>query len=131
MKTEIKIYEKIPGLNGSDGLIREHFHLAKKRKTRYAYTMISQTRNRHKGPVKITYTRYGIKLMDWDNMCASFKHLGDALVLSGIITDDNASLVKKFYPHQVKIRHRKDQKVVIEIEDLPMDQKIQQSKLEL
>jgi len=131
MKTEITIHEKVPGLNGSDGLIREHFHSARKRKQRYAFTMMSQTKNQHRGAVKINFTRYGTRLMDWDNVCASFKHLGDALVACGIIADDNARIVKKFYPHQVKIRSRIDQKSTIEIEDLPMEQKFQQSKLDL
>ena len=131
MKTVIVIREKVPGLNGSDGLIREHFHAAYKRKERYTLLIMSQTRNQHPGPVKISFTRYGQKLMDWDNMCASFKHLGDALVRAKVIRDDKPGIIKKFYPHQVHARHRVDQKSIIEIEDLEPEKIYQQSKLEL
>lgn len=118
MKTVIVLREIIPGLNGKDGLIREHFQNAKKRKTRYGILIRSQTRNRHPGPVRITFTRYTQTLMDWDNMCASFKHLGDALVNARVIQDDKPGIIKKFYPKQVRVAHRIDQKSIIEIEDL-------------
>jgi hypothetical protein len=118
MKTLVVIRENVPGLNGKDGLIREHFHAARERKVRYTMLIWSQTRNQHPGPVKITFTRYGLQYMDWDNMCASFKHIGDALVKAKVIQDDKPGIIHVFQPRQVKVKHRIDQKSTIEIEDL-------------
>jgi len=119
MKTVIEIKENIPGLNGNHGLIREHFRGAAKRKERYTLWIMSQPRNIHTGPVKITLIRHTLRFMDWDNMCASFKHLGDALVSAGVIRDDKPEIIKKFDPRQVKVNKQAAQKTVIEIEDLP------------
>lgn len=131
MITKIVFNEIIPGLNGSDGLIREHFHSAYKRKDHYALLIMSQTRHQHPGPVRIDYIRYTLVLMDWDNMCASFKHLGDGLKNTKVIKDDKPSIVKKFYPRQVKVKHRKNQKTVIIIEDLAPDADILNPQTEL
>ena len=80
MKTRIVISERVPGLNGDDGLIREHYRPAKIRKDRYHIMCLSQRNIRHKGRVTVHFIRHTIELMDWDNMCASFKHIGDSLV---------------------------------------------------
>ena len=71
MKTIIEIKEKVPGLNGNDGLIREHFRNAIKRKTHYNYLILNQKIHKYKKSVKIKYCRYTCRLMDWDNHCAS------------------------------------------------------------
>ena len=117
MKTIIVIPEIVPGLNGSDGLIREHYHAAKKRKARYSMLCISQKKGSHKGRVTIHFIRYTIKLMDWDNMAASFKHIGDSLVKANIIQDDKPSIIKPFIPDQIKVSKLADQKSVVIIED--------------
>ena len=117
MKTIIVIPERVPGLNGPDGLIREHFRNAKKRKTRYFITCLSQSKGSHKGRVTIHFIRYTIKLMDWDNMAASFKHIGDSLVKANIIQDDKPQIIITFLPAQVKVSKRVDQKSVVIIED--------------
>lgn len=70
------------------------------------------------GPVIITYTRCSSRLMDWDNMCASFKVIGDALVRAGVIPDDDPSIVQYFIPRQAKVK-REEQKVIIEIQEIP------------
>ena len=59
---------------------------------------------------------YKSRLMDWDNFAASFKHLGDALVSTGVILDDKPAIVVRFETVQIKVP-RKFQRVVIEITD--------------
>ena len=56
--------------------------------------------------------------MDWDNFCASFKHLGDALVKADVIKDDNPRIVTKFVCDQIKVSKRIEQKIIIKIKDL-------------
>lgn len=118
MKTVLKIDHLVPGLNGKGGLIREHFTTAKKKKEAYLWTFLSQTKNRHLGRVRITYNRYCVTPMDWDNACASFKHLGDALVRAKIIRDDNSRIVLEFIPKQIQIGSKRDQRCEIIIEDI-------------
>jgi len=119
MITEIVLNELVHGLNGNDGLMREHMRIAKvmAKKQRYQVLIMEQTRNRHKGKVEITYIRLTTRLMDWDNHCASFKHLGDALVKAGVITDDKPSVVISFIPVQRKVKTRKQHRTIIRIED--------------
>ena len=117
MNAIFKLYCKVPGLNGSEGLIREHFMNAKKRKDKYLILFLQQNQPKIKGKVKITYTRFTTRLMDWDNHCASFKHLGDALVKLGTIEDDNPKIVVIFDPKQVKVKTKKEEVIIIEITD--------------
>jgi hypothetical protein len=56
--------------------------------------------------------------MDWDNLCASFKVIGDALVANGIIEDDNPEIVVEFRPHWRKAKNNKDLITIIEITPL-------------
>jgi len=116
MITEIYLKGLIPGLNGTDGLIRENHWKAIKRRELYKVLIRSQTTNRHKGKVIIKYIGYKSILMDWDNFAASFKHIGDALVSNKIIKDDKPAVVVQFLPEQIKCK-RIEQKVVIIIED--------------
>ena len=117
MKTTIVIPERVPGLNNSDGLIRENHWDAKIRKDRYFILCLSQRKIRHKGRVTVQFIRYTIAEMDWDNMCASFKHIGDSLVKANIIQDDKPQIIIKFIPDQIKVSKRVDQKSVVIIED--------------
>lgn len=117
LKTTIIIHGIVDGMNGENGLIRESFHAAKKKKTKYAYMIRSQTRNKHAGKVSIKYIGYKSSLMDWDNFAASFKHIGDALVKCGVIVDDSPKYVRPFKIQQIKVP-RKEQRVEIVIEDL-------------
>ena len=117
METIIKINGIVHGLNGSNGLIRQHWAAAKKTKQKYLYLIRSQTKNRHKGAVIIEYIGYKSILMDWDNFSASFKHLGDSLVNAKVIKDDKPDIIVKFIPKQIKCK-RKEQKVIIIIRDL-------------
>lgn len=109
-----------PGLNGSDGLIRQHFQSAVKEKDRIAWDIMSQ---RPAGtqpiaePVRVTYIRYTAHLMDWDNACASFKHIGDALQRAGVLADDSPAVIAEFVPKQVKCKI-KERRTEIIIEPL-------------
>lgn len=107
------------GLNGSDGLIREHYREAARTKKRLTWLLHSQNKDRLKfsKPCKITYTRYTSRMMDWDNACASFKHLGDALQLAGIITDDSPKVLKEFVPLQISCK-KIEERMEILIEEI-------------
>ncbi len=104
MITRIIINELIPGLNGKDGHHREHWGNRKKRKDRYFIIIRSQTLNRHKGQVKITYIRHTPIFMDWDNLCSSIKIPMDCLRDAKIIIDDNPKIVAEFCPKQKKAK---------------------------
>ena len=117
MKTIIVIPERVPGLNGPDGLIREHYRPAKKRKDRYLIYCLSQKKGSHKGIVTVKAVRHSIKLMDWENLWSSFKHIMDAIVDAHIIKDDDPTIIINFSVSQVKISKRVDKKSVVIIED--------------
>lgn len=94
MTTTITIPEKVPGLNGKGGLKREHWAAYKKRRDRYQYTAMSQTRNCHPGKVRIILTRYSTGIeMDYDNLVATGKPILDALKTAGIIKDDSQQII--------------------------------------
>jgi len=116
MITRLVLDELPPGLNGPEGLIREHFAARKKRKDRYFIKIRSQTLNRHKGSVKITYIRYCNRFMDWDNASASVKLPMDCLKDAKIIIDDSPKIVVEFSTKQVLV-DRKSQRIEIIIED--------------
>lgn len=93
----------ISGLNGDHGLIRENHWDSKKVKDTYISFIKSCTTKKFKGKVKITYTRFTNQLMDWDNHCSSFKHIGDALVSCGVIKEDKPQIVVEFLPKQILV----------------------------
>lgn len=94
----------MPGLNGDDGLMRQHWsEIEKTKKIIKAYILKQCLGIKFTGKVNITYTRYAFQLMDWDNHCASFKHLGDCLVDCGILIDDKPEVIINFNPKQVKV----------------------------
>jgi hypothetical protein len=117
MNLEITINELVPGMNGDNGLIREHWAKRKKRKDRYMWMIRYKVKAGIKfdGPVRIEYERFTNKLMDWDNHCASFKLIGDALVELGIIEDDSPLVIKEFVPLQSKVGKRGECRVVIRL----------------
>ena len=116
--TEIVFNFKVPMLNGSDGLIRSHFHVQKKQKEKILCEILAQTKARYKGEVRVTLTRYSVTEPDIDNLCASFKHIGDMLVKCKVITDDKPSVIKDFIPKWKKAKNNKQQKTVVQIEEL-------------
>lgn len=65
---------------------------------------------------RITMTRYALQSMDRDNLVSSFKFVGDALVVMGVVPDDNPDCVE-LYVSQERVGHRRDIRTVIEIVD--------------
>ena len=118
-KATFTIPFKVPGLNGSDGLIRQHYHSAKKLKNRIYLEILSQKREVFSGKVSITYTRYSVVEPDIDNLCASFKHIGDSLVKAGIIKDDKPSIIADFIPRYGKAKNNAEQRATITITEIP------------
>ena len=107
-----------PGLNGKEGLIRQHFHSAGKAKEKIAWDIRAQRPPNLRPiaePVRVTYIRYASHLMDWDNACSSFKHIGDALQKAGVLADDSPEVIAEFVPVQVKCK-MKDRRTEIIIE---------------
>lgn len=115
MKTLIVIRDLklCPSLNIA---FKEHFSKKSKRRTNLEWEIKSQTRNKHIGKVKITYTRYATRLMDWDNLGGSFKSLGDALISTNVIIEDNPLVIVEFKMRQLRVP-KKDVKLTVEIED--------------
>ncbi len=117
----ITIQGIVQGLNGSTGLMNNHWTNRKKIKQLYCTVIEDHLKagaaKKHEGKVSIQYIGYKSCFMDWDNYCASFKFLGDGLVKCQVIKDDNPKIVVQFLPDQIKCK-RIDQKVVIIIKDL-------------
>ena len=109
---------KVPMLNGSAGLIRSHFHVQKKQKEKILCEILAQTNARYKGRVRVALTRYSVIEPDIDNLCASFKHIGDMLVKSKVISDDKPSVIAEFIPKWEKAKNNSEQKTVITIEGI-------------
>ncbi len=86
----------LPGLNGSKGLIRQHWTNAAKMKDWLLHKVLEAELRCHEGQVRITYTRRSKKTMDWDNCMSSLKHILDSLKKAGVIRDDSL----KFIPFQ-------------------------------
>lgn len=106
-----------PGLNGKDGLMREHFREVTKRRNSYRARLENMKVPKFNCQIQVTFTRHTCRLMDWDNAGASFKSIGDALRIAGVIIDDSPLWIVNFIPKQVKCR-RADQKMEILIEPI-------------
>lgn len=106
-----------PGLNGSDGMMQKHWSGMSKEKRAYTTRLQALRTKKFLGQIKITFIRHTSLYMDWDNACASFKLIGDALQAAEIIVDDSPLWLREFYPKQAKCR-RKDQRMEILIEPL-------------
>ena len=110
----------IAGLNGSKGLMRSHWSNTKKQKEIFQSIIAGHLKDnkmrKHIGEVSIEYIGYKTRFMDWDNFCASFKHIGDSLVKMGIIVDDSPKIVTQFIPSQIKVPQI-GQKVFVIIND--------------
>lgn len=106
-----------PGLNGPDGLIRQHWAKAAKKKKEYKLLALSQ---RPRGwvkishPIKVVFTRFEARVLDRDNALASIKHLLDSLEKAGIIENDGPKIVAEIVVKQVKV-NKKETKSTIEI----------------
>ena len=106
-------------MNGSKGLKGMHHRNYMKLRDRWISMIREATNERIRGKVHLTYTRSSVQAPDWDNLCASFKPIGDALVENGVITDDNPKVIETFTPVWRKAKNNKDLKTIIEIHYLP------------
>lgn len=119
MIQHIYIDELPPGLNGQDGLKRMHYQKYRKVRTRFQWHLKRQKPVPMTGTtVSITFVRYEVQPMDWDNHAASFKVIGDALVREGIIDDDSPDVILDFNLEKKKISKLAEQKCEIIIESL-------------
>ena len=118
MKQEIIINELPPGLNGSNGLKNMHYHKYSQEKKRWVWLIRSVNPQKHKGKVRVRFTRVSTRMMDFDNIGASFKFVGDALERNKVIKDDSPKILTELSLHWEKAGSQKKQYVKIEIEDV-------------
>jgi hypothetical protein len=105
MTEYIKLPYLMPGLNGPEGLMRQHYRDAAKKRESLTWEIRGQKVGQTiYDPIRVTYIRHSEKLMDWDNACASFKYIGDAMIEAGIIGDDSPKVIAEFIPRQVKCK---------------------------
>lgn len=111
----IEIDDTAPGLNGNKGLMRMHYRTYMKLKEKWVLLIRSVTSAKVKGRVSIVYTRSSVIAPDADNLSASFKPIGDALVANGVIEDDSYKIVESFTAKWIKAKNNADKKTIIEI----------------
>jgi hypothetical protein len=111
----LEIPEVAPMLNGSGGLKNMHYRNYMKLRDRWIAIIREMTSVRIIGKVHLTYIRSSVQAPDWDNLCASFKPIGDALVENGVIQDDNPKIIETFTPIWRKAKNNNDLKTIIEI----------------
>lgn len=98
-----------PGLNGADGLMRSHWTNQSAEKYRAARLIFDATEGRPalREPVLLRYTRAVCAArIDWDNLGASFKFIGDALVAVGLLTDDSTQQIARWETRAKHVRAR-------------------------
>lgn len=124
IEIRLDIPRAAPGLNGSEGLKRMHWSTYNDLRDRwsqevmYAYNEIGEPQL--KEPVEVTYRRsYWGQPMDYDNMAASFKPVGDALE-EHVITDDSPDTIESLELDQFKVHkdeHPLTQIIIREVVD--------------
>ena len=127
----ISIARLPPGLNGKQGLIRLSFRARNQLRDEWATLIRAATGNLDAAAKRlggdwseparrceIDYLRESVAAMDWDNLGASFKIPGDALIEAGIIADDGPKIVTAFRPDWARVRKPNDQGVKITIRKL-------------
>lgn len=67
----------------------------------------------------IFYTLFKVRLSDPDNLQASFKFIGDALVRSEIIKNDSQDVIHVLHTTQQRVAHFREQKCRVEIYPVP------------
>jgi Holliday junction resolvase RusA-like endonuclease len=87
-------------------------------KDQWQWLIKAEKPDKHDGAVNITYTRVSTQPMDLDNVGGSFKAIGDALVKAGIIEDDSPDIVQSLTVQWQKAESQKQQRSIIEIEDI-------------
>lgn len=116
MEQTFFIPELPPMLNGKGGLQQMHWSKYQKIKKAWVWLIKAQKPKKHSGQVRITFTRHSSMVADPDNVAASFKVVGDALVANRIIEDDSFKFIVEFVVRWQKSA-RKDQGISVKIED--------------
>jgi len=95
MTTTLEFSIVTQGLNGKDGLMRMHWSKKKKIKEKLMWLILSQSKARHPGRVRLSYHRnYKARPLDLiDNMPASMKFWVDSIVAAGLIADDSPDFI--------------------------------------
>ena len=115
MKTEyvlrLKVEGSPPSLNGPGGLMRMHWDAKRKMKELWTFLLleamspeeIEMFKHRRFKRCRVVYTRHTTHHvgLDWDNMAASFKLLGDSLEDLNVLKDDSPKVIADFSPRQV------------------------------
>lgn len=107
----------LPGLNGSNGLMRQHYREAAKVKDDLL-AWVKQQRYPTFGDsrvVAVCTRHYCGNAMDWENAASSVKHLMDALVKAGVIKDDSPKIIEEMSFRQARCASKKVQKMTVEI----------------
>lgn len=109
----LRFSETPPSLNGSGGLRRMHFRQYGKARGEWILRILEAREPYRKLPIIesciVIYTVKSVQWIDKDNLGASFKILGDGLVHTGILQSDDPSVLRLFYPRQIRVEHRKEQ----------------------
>ncbi len=90
-------------------------HWSKRGEIRDYYAMLFRAGQRTAPqPCELTITWRVTQAMDWDNAAARFKCIGDAMVLAGVLADDNPDVVRAFHVKQQRVKHRGEQGFTVE-----------------
>lgn len=113
--TEIIVINELPPmLNGKSGLKRMHWTSYQKVRDKWTWLVKEKTKSRYHCAVEITFTRHSTRRPDWDNLYASFKVIGDALKLAGVLPDDTMDDILTLSARWEKSK-QVDQRTTIEI----------------
>jgi Holliday junction resolvase RusA-like endonuclease len=109
-----------PSLNGSKGLMRMHWATYKKVREKWTLLLRAQA-NLHRSVNKIEqcevviFRHFASQPLDLDNLYAASKIPLDALRHSGVLAEDDPSVVRSLECIQFKVSKRADQKTIIHI----------------
>ena len=119
MTTEIIFLGKLPGNNGTGGLLRLHWAKRKKLAERLDWIVRLQTSYCHKGAVHVELVRYSMSsiLLDFDNLVSTGKYPIDSIVRRKVIIDDNPSIIVSRIYRQVKVKSKDEQCTIVWITD--------------
>lgn len=117
MRCSITLVGLFPGINGSNGLKREHWTKYRDRKLALGWRLRIMDIPKFLEKVQIKLIFYHSILADEDSLTSRFKIIGDCLVDMGVLIDDSPKYVTIEKPIQIKSR-RKEQKMIIEITKL-------------
>lgn len=98
-------------------MLREpHFTRTKRKEEIKRWLHLQQMPTKPLKKATISFVRHSLKLLDpIDNMGASFKCIGDALVECGFLADDSCLEIVAVNPRQIKVDHRIDQWIYLEV----------------